>query len=217
MFARQLVALRRLGVVHGETRDGRGMGLFLLNSVKCRDQGALLAEMCKFAGGAGSMWCLKQEKVVPAAKQLGLRSVVQQDKQGKKRLSLLVGPLSLLNHSLLSGVVFTDGTPSRRLPTATVTNGKMRLPRGEHGSRATLRSLMNWRGTTPPPPPPPLSSPSTMTTATATTARARSVRGTRAHQAARPAAVAHEHASRRTSKQIKQQFIMFFNFSNSSR
>jgi len=111
MFARQLVALRRLGVVHGETRDGRGMGLFLLNTEARRwpvKKGGrkLLAALCEIGGGADSMWTTNQAEVVAAVERLDLRSVVSRD--GGEKLALLVGPLSWLNHSLRSGVVLTE-------------------------------------------------------------------------------------------------------------
>lgn len=102
MFAQQLIALRRLGVVHGETQDGRRMALFLLNEEARRWQGStgkrtLLAELCAIGGGADSMWTTSQPQVMDALKRLDLRSLVSL--HGGERLALLVGPLNWLIHS----------------------------------------------------------------------------------------------------------------------
>lgn len=110
-FAAQLIKLRRLGVVHGETRDNRGMGLFLLKSHAHLWHGRtalreLLNELCEIAGGADSTWTTKYPPVVAAIQQLDLRSAVAFD--GGKLMALVAGPLSWLNHSLRSGVTFND-------------------------------------------------------------------------------------------------------------
>lgn len=110
VFANQLISLRRLGVVHGETHDDRGTGLFLLNSHAKQWQNAghdeLLTQLCAIAGDARAMWTTDHQKVIEEIERLDLRSVVSRD--GGKRLAMLVGPLSWLNHSLRSGVVLTQ-------------------------------------------------------------------------------------------------------------
>jgi hypothetical protein len=113
-FARQLIKLRHLGVVHGETHDNRGLGLFLLNSHAQRWRSAagerkLLAALCEIGGTTDSMWTTNQPQVVAALERLDLRSVVSRSHRGDK-LAFLVGPLSWLNHSLRSGVVLGVGT-----------------------------------------------------------------------------------------------------------
>jgi len=109
-FARQLIALRRIGIVHCETRDNRGMGLFLLNSHADRlSERELLAQLCAIARRhPPSLWTTRHAEIVAEMHRLDLRSVVARTYDGGTA-ALLVGPASWLNHSLRSGVVFTVG------------------------------------------------------------------------------------------------------------
>lgn len=109
-FALQLVALRRVGVVHSETLDNRGLGLFLLNTHADRQsERDLLATLCAIGCRQfPSMWTTNHPEIVAELHRLDLRSVIARTYSGSEA-AILFGPLSWLNHSLRSGVVFTVG------------------------------------------------------------------------------------------------------------
>lgn len=108
-FARQLIALRRIGIVHSQTRDNRGMGLFLLNSHnngRRLNERQLLAELCAIgAQFAPSMWRTRSPKVVAEMQCLNLRFAIARTDTGSEA-AVLVGPLGWINHSPRSGVAF---------------------------------------------------------------------------------------------------------------
>jgi hypothetical protein len=114
-FARQLVALRRIGIVHCETLDNRGIGLFLLNThAALQRERDLLANLCAIGTQYSSMWTTSHPEIVAELHRLDLRSVIARTYSGSTA-ALLVGPLSWLNHSLRSGVVLTVGGDLLRL------------------------------------------------------------------------------------------------------
>jgi hypothetical protein len=77
-FARQLVALRRIGIVHCETLDNRGIGLFLLNTHAALQSECLLANLCAIGTQYSSTRTTTTShlEIVAELHRLDLRSVI---------------------------------------------------------------------------------------------------------------------------------------------